>query len=37
LSVRLGAAGQKAAKEKYNWQNDGQKLLQLYEGLAGVK
>jgi glycosyltransferase involved in cell wall biosynthesis len=37
LSARLGAAGQKAVKEKYNWQNDGQKLLQLYEGLAGIK
>lgn len=33
LANKLGAAGQKAVKEKYNWQNDGLELLKLYESL----
>jgi glycosyltransferase involved in cell wall biosynthesis len=30
----LGLAGQKAVKEKYNWENEGQKLIKLYQQLG---
>jgi glycosyltransferase involved in cell wall biosynthesis len=35
LAVRLGKAGQKAVKERYNWQKEGEKLLKLYQDLGG--
>ena len=37
LSIKLGAAGQKAVKEKYNWQDHGLVLLKLYESLGGTE
>ena len=33
LRRRMGKNGQRAVREKYNWENEGKKLLALYEGL----
>ena len=33
LATRLGEAGKKAAKEKYHWKIEANKLIALYEGL----
>lgn len=33
LAIRLGEAGRKAVKEKYNWEIEGEKLLALYRDL----
>jgi len=33
VAEKMGAAGRKLAKEKYNWQTEGEKLLQLYDKL----
>jgi len=31
----MGENGREAVSEKYNWKDEGKKLLALYEGLIG--
>lgn len=33
---RMGENGQRAVKEKYNWESEGKKLLMLYEEVLGT-
>jgi glycosyltransferase involved in cell wall biosynthesis len=37
LAASLGRAGQKAVKERYDWQKEGDKLIKLYQDLGGIK
>jgi spore maturation protein CgeB len=33
----MGENGKKAVKEKYNWEGEGKKLLEIYKDLIRVK
>jgi len=32
---RMGESGRRGVEEKYNWEREGEKLLELYEKLIG--